>query len=61
MESIIREVAQVILKTGQSLFLLGRDEFHGVALEGALKIKETAYLHAEGFDVAALKSMVHIP
>ena len=38
-----------------SIFLLGKDELHGSALEGALKIKEIAYIHAEGFNISALK------
>jgi glucosamine--fructose-6-phosphate aminotransferase (isomerizing) len=37
------------------MFLLGKDELHGSALEGALKIKEIAYIHAEGFHISALK------
>ena len=38
-----------------SMFLLGKDELFGSALEGALKIKEIAYMHAEGFNISALK------
>lgn len=52
----IEVIASNILdKKKPSIFLLGKDELHGVALEGALKIKEIAYLHAEGFGVSALK------
>lgn len=57
-ETAIIQVAKAILGTESSqrgLFVLGRDEYHGVALEGALKIKEIAYLHAEGFHIASLK------
>jgi glucosamine--fructose-6-phosphate aminotransferase (isomerizing) len=56
METKIQSVAEILLKTNiKSMFLLGKDELHGSALEGALKIKEIAYIHAEGFHISALK------
>ena len=45
----------ILNKKKSSMFLLGKDELHGSAMEGALKIKEIAYLHAEGFNITALK------
>ena len=45
----------ILAKNKSSIFLLGKDELHGAALEGALKIKEIAYLHAEGYNISALK------
>lgn len=45
----------ILSKNKSSIFLLGKDELHGAALEGALKIKEIAYLHAEGYNISALK------
>lgn len=36
-------------------FLIGRDLAHPSALEGALKIKEVSYIHAEGFAGGELK------
>lgn len=45
----------ILSKNKSSMFLLGKDELHGSVLEGALKIKEIAYLHAEGFNISALK------
>lgn len=55
-EMKIIEVAKNILSKGKpNMFLLGKDELHGSALEGALKIKEIAYIHAEGFNIASLK------
>jgi len=55
-QSKIEAIASNILaKKKSSIFLLGKDELHGSALEGALKIKEIAYLHAEGFNISALK------
>jgi glucosamine--fructose-6-phosphate aminotransferase (isomerizing) len=54
--SQIEKIASNILeKKKSSIFLLGKDELHGSALEGALKIKEIAYLHAEGFGITSLK------
>lgn len=46
---------EILNKNKKSLFLLGKDELFGSALEGALKIKEIAYIHAEGFNISALK------
>lgn len=43
------------LSLRKTMFLLGKDELYGCALEGALKIKEIAYIHAEGFNLSALK------
>ncbi len=36
-------------------FFLGRGPMHPVALEGALKLKEISYVHAEGYHAAELK------
>lgn len=55
-EDKINDIASLILeKNKSSIFLLGKDELHGAALEGALKIKEISYIHAEGFNITALK------
>ncbi len=43
------------LKDNKSFFLLGRDLAYPSALEGALKIKEVSYIHAEGFAGGELK------
>ena len=37
------------------MFFIGRGILYPVALEGALKIKEVAYVHAEGYQAAELK------
>lgn len=56
LEEKIKLISSNILeKNKSSIFLLGKDELHGAALEGALKIKEIAYLHAEGYNISALK------
>ncbi|MEU4687652.1 glutamine--fructose-6-phosphate transaminase (isomerizing) [Actinoplanes sp. NPDC023714] len=50
----IREVAYDLAPSRQVLFI-GRHVGHPVALEGALKLKELAYMHAEGFAAGELK------
>ena len=39
----------------KSVLFLGRHVGYPVALEGALKLKELAYMHAEGFAAGELK------
>jgi glucosamine--fructose-6-phosphate aminotransferase (isomerizing) len=43
------------LASARSVLFLGRHTGYPVALEGALKLKELAYLHAEGFAAGELK------
>lgn len=43
------------MKDAPSVLFLGRHVGYPVALEGALKLKEIAYLHAEGFAAGELK------
>ena len=43
------------LKDSTSVLFLGRHVGYPVALEGALKLKELAYMHAEGFPAGELK------
>ncbi len=50
----IYELARTHRDSGSVLFL-GRHAGYPVALEGALKLKELAYLHAEGFAAGELK------
>lgn len=40
---------------GPSCFILGKDKAEAVAKEGALKIKEISYIHAEGYSTSSLK------
>jgi glucosamine--fructose-6-phosphate aminotransferase (isomerizing) len=51
---ICKKIA-VYLKNCPSIFLLGKDTYYSVAREGALKLKEIGYIHAEGYSSAALK------
>jgi glucosamine--fructose-6-phosphate aminotransferase (isomerizing) len=56
LEDKIKQIASSIINDNpKSIFLLGKDELYGSALEGALKIKEIAYIHAEGFYITSLK------
>ena len=50
----VYELARQHVDTKSVLFL-GRHAGYPVALEGALKLKELAYLHAEGFAAGELK------
>jgi glucosamine--fructose-6-phosphate aminotransferase (isomerizing) len=50
----IREIALKYQRAGDFLFL-GRQYSFPVALEGALKLKEISYIHAEGYPAAEMK------
>ncbi|GIG26781.1 glutamine--fructose-6-phosphate transaminase (isomerizing) [Cellulomonas denverensis] len=50
----VREIARWMADTSSVLFL-GRHVGFPVAMEGALKLKELAYIHAEGFAAGELK------
>ena len=50
----VRKLARSLASTTSVLFL-GRHVGYPVALEGALKLKEIAYMHAEGFAAGELK------
>ena len=49
-----REIARFMADTRSVLFL-GRNVGYPIAMEGALKLKELAYIHAEGFAAGELK------
>ena len=50
----IQSFAQKFIQKNHTLFL-GRGVFYPVALEGALKLKEISYIHAEGYPAGELK------
>lgn len=50
----IREIAKTMVNCSNALFL-GRGYNFPVALEGALKLKEISYIHAEGYPAAEMK------
>lgn len=51
------EIAAIAEKRfkAEDMFFIGRGVLYPTALEGALKVKEIAYLHAEGYQAAELK------
>jgi len=53
-EKEIIELAEIIKDSPNALYL-GRGAFFPVALEGALKLKEISYIHAEGYPAAEMK------
>ncbi len=50
----VREIAQT-LANAKSMLYVGRGINYPVALEGALKMKELAYIHADGYPVGEMK------
>lgn len=59
-ENIVANHASVLavaeeMKAATDIYLLGRSLHYPVALEGALKLKELAYIHAEGIAAGELK------
>jgi len=53
-DAAIAKVAEGMVKH-EHAFYLGRGPMYPVALEGALKLKEISYIHAEGYHAAELK------
>ncbi len=53
-ESSVKEIAKHFHMANDFLFL-GRGPMHPVALEGALKLKEISYVHAEGYAGGEMK------
>ncbi len=53
-DPIIQKIAQHFASTTDMLFL-GRGALYPIALEGALKMKELSYVHAEGYAAGELK------
>ncbi len=54
LESQIEKVAQELSRYRHVLYL-GRDTSYPLAMEGALKLKEISYIHAEGYAAGELK------
>lgn len=59
-ENVIANHASVLevaehMKDASDIYLLGRSLHYPIALEGALKLKELAYVHAEGIAAGELK------
>lgn len=54
LEDAVRKVALEVSKA-QDVLYLGRGPMYPLALEGALKLKEISYIHAEGYAAGELK------
>jgi glucosamine--fructose-6-phosphate aminotransferase (isomerizing) len=54
LDAAIQTLAEAFADKHHALFL-GRGPLHAIALEGALKLKEISYIHAEGYAAAELK------
>ena len=54
LEEAVRDVAVEVAKARDVLYL-GRGPMYPLALEGALKLKEISYIHAEGYAAGELK------
>jgi glucosamine--fructose-6-phosphate aminotransferase (isomerizing) len=54
MDDAVRAVAQKFFHASNFLFL-GRGIMYPIALEGALKLKEISYIHAEGYAAGEMK------
>ena len=54
LEASIEQIARDLSKVNHVLYL-GRDTSYPLALEGALKLKEISYIHAEGYAAGELK------
>jgi len=53
-EILIKKLA-VTFKNKNSALFLGRGTMHAIAMEGALKLKEISYIHAEAYPAGELK------
>jgi len=53
-DDLVRDQARHIVHAKSALFL-GRGISHAIALEGALKLKEISYIHAEGYAAGEMK------
>jgi glucosamine--fructose-6-phosphate aminotransferase (isomerizing) len=54
LDPVIRELATRFVDKQHALFL-GRGAMHAIAMEGALKLKEISYIHAEAYAAGELK------
>jgi glucosamine--fructose-6-phosphate aminotransferase (isomerizing) len=54
LDAQIEAIAEDFVEKEHALFL-GRGEHHAIAMEGALKLKEISYIHAEAYPAGELK------
>ena len=55
MEEQYQRVAETVLAEARDVLYLGRGSSFPIALEGALKLKEISYIHAEGYAAGEMK------
>ena len=55
MEEEYRRIAETILAEARDVLYMGRGSSFPIALEGALKLKEISYIHAEGYAGGEMK------
>jgi len=55
LEEQYREISEAILAEARDVLYLGRGTSFPIALEGALKLKEISYIHAEGYAAGEMK------
>jgi glucosamine--fructose-6-phosphate aminotransferase (isomerizing) len=55
LDSLIQNIVSSLDKNIKDIYILGRSIHYPIALEGSLKIKELAYIHAEGIAAGELK------
>lgn len=53
-DAALREIAQTLVKA-RDVFYMGRGASFPIAMEGALKLKEISYIHAEGYAAGEMK------
>lgn len=53
-DEYIREIAQTVADA-RDVFFMGRGSAYPIAMEGALKLKEISYIHAEGYAAGEMK------
>jgi glucosamine--fructose-6-phosphate aminotransferase (isomerizing) len=55
LEAVYRRISEDILAEARDVLYLGRGSSFPIALEGALKLKEISYIHAEGYAGGEMK------
>jgi glucosamine--fructose-6-phosphate aminotransferase (isomerizing) len=54
-DEAVKAVAKTVIAPARDVLYLGRGPLYPLALEGALKLKELSYIHAEGYAAGELK------
>jgi glucosamine--fructose-6-phosphate aminotransferase (isomerizing) len=54
-DEAIREISKNVIAPASDVLYLGRGHIYPLALEGALKLKELSYIHAEGYAAGEIK------